>query len=130
MNQLLDEECEIVPADKIFVTGFSQGGALAVSVGYQYKKKLGGVVSSSAWVLGGFIGHNLVKKENKEVPLFVFHGESDDVIPWKMAKESYEDLAKTEGLKAPVYSTARGVGHSITEKQFESFVEIFRKTVF
>ena len=44
MHQLIADEEKSVPSDKIFVGGFSQGGAVALYAGLTYKNQLGGRV--------------------------------------------------------------------------------------
>ena len=44
-------EAKGVPASRIFVGGFSQGGAMAIQAGFTYPKKLGGIIAFSGWLL-------------------------------------------------------------------------------
>lgn len=45
IHGLIAEEEKSVPSDKIFVGGFSQGGAIALYSGLTYKNKLAGLIS-------------------------------------------------------------------------------------
>ena len=44
IHGLIAEEEKSVPSDKIFVGGFSQGGAIALYSGLTYKNKLAGIL--------------------------------------------------------------------------------------
>ena len=46
VHGLIAEEEKSVPSDKIFVGGFSQGGAVALYSGLTYKNKLAGILYS------------------------------------------------------------------------------------
>jgi len=49
--QLIDKEIAAgVPANRVIVAGFSQGGALALTTGLSYAKPLGGVIALSGYV--------------------------------------------------------------------------------
>lgn len=51
INQLITAEVDGgIPADRIVLGGFSQGGAMSLLVGLTSERKLGGVVVLSAWL--------------------------------------------------------------------------------
>ncbi|GAA5853157.1 hypothetical protein JCM8547_000220 [Rhodosporidiobolus lusitaniae] len=71
-----------VPAEKIVVGGFSQGGVLSLLTGLTHPEKLGGIVALSAFLP---LTHedkikSLVTEESMKTPLFWAHGTSDPVI--------------------------------------------------
>ena len=40
-----------IPAERIVLAGFSQGGTMCVSAGLSFEEKLGGIVCLSGWVV-------------------------------------------------------------------------------
>merc|ERR1719265_1993049 len=54
-----------VPAEKIVVGGFSQGGAASIIAGLTYNKKIGGIVTTSGWCTHRDALASMVPDENK-----------------------------------------------------------------
>ena len=68
-----------IPAERVVIGGFSQGGFLAVYAGLTYKQKLGGLVSFSGWAAR----KATVAAEagvNKDTPLLSCGGDADQVV--------------------------------------------------
>ncbi len=71
--------------------GFSQGGMMTFEVGNSLKKKLAGLAILS----GRIMNNNQIKNTQlKQTPIFVSHGEKDDVIPVSSFFKSKEFLCK------------------------------------
>ena len=85
-----------IPANKIFLGGFSQGGAVALYTGLRYSQTLGGIIGLSTYL--PFKDHLLAEKhpENQNTPIFLAHGTQDQVIPPEWAILSKEALEKTK----------------------------------
>ena len=69
-----------VPCSRIFLAGFSQGGAIAYTTALTHAEPLAGVIALSTYVPSP----NLIEKEatpaNQAVPIFAAHGTEDDVV--------------------------------------------------
>lgn len=51
LNELITAEVDAgIPADRIIIGGFSQGGAMSLLTGLTTERKLGGVAVMSAWL--------------------------------------------------------------------------------
>jgi lysophospholipase I len=88
-----------IASDRIIVGGFSQGGAMSMLSALSYDKKLAAALVLSGWMLlGGGEFDNLVTQENKQTPIFMGHGKYDPLVPYEMAKLSYNKL-KEMGYK-------------------------------
>jgi phospholipase/carboxylesterase len=84
-----------VPARRIVLAGFSQGGAIALQTGLRYPDRLAGIMALSTYVpiAGSLAGE--AQAANRDVPIFMAHGELDPVVPIRRARESralLEDL--------------------------------------
>jgi phospholipase/carboxylesterase len=77
-----------LPAEKIVMAGFSQGGAIALQTALRYPERLAAVLALSAYLpLAG----NLQSERspaNQDIPTFMAHGRYDDIIPLRRAEES------------------------------------------
>ena len=81
-------------AEKIFLAGFSQGGAVVLQTALRYPKKLAGVLALSTYLP---LSTSLPKErsaENQNLPIFMAHGTFDPVIPLPRAVMSREVLGQ------------------------------------
>jgi predicted esterase len=79
-----------IPADRIVLSGFSQGGAMAVFSGLTAPVRLAGIVGMSAYLLLSLKFRDLAPKPqpNQDTPLLLMHGSLDSVVPFKMGELS------------------------------------------
>ena len=95
IRQFLDREvARGIPASRIILAGFSQGGAIALQTGLRYPHKLAGLMALSAYL-------PLMSKlsqerdpENQHTSIFMGHGTIDNVVPMSLAKASQAHLAQ------------------------------------
>ncbi|MET3107613.1 phospholipase/carboxylesterase [Oxalobacteraceae bacterium GrIS 2.11] len=85
-------------AQKIILAGFSQGSAMTLQTGLRHSDKLAGLMC-----LSGYLPlHQTVAQEaspaNKNVPIFMAHGNADPVVPIQRALQS-RDLLKQMGYQ-------------------------------
>lgn len=83
-----------IPSEKIIVAGFSQGGAMALHVGLRYPQRLGGIIGLSTYLpLADSVAeeHHAL---NRDIPIFMAHGELDDIVLLPWAEQSVERLKK------------------------------------
>ena len=69
-----------VPAEKIILAGFSQGGAIAFHVGLRYPKTLAGIVALSTYLVCEESLADEVSAENRSTPIFQGHGTMDPMV--------------------------------------------------
>ena len=98
VTRLIDREVERgVPAERIVVAGFSQGGAIALQLGLREPRRLAGVLALSTYLP---LAATLAREKsaaNAAVPIFMVHGSADPVIPLALADASRRD-ARARGL--------------------------------
>jgi phospholipase/carboxylesterase len=91
-------------ADQIVLAGFSQGGAIVLQTALRYPERLAGIMALSSYVpLAGTLEKE-ASAANKDIPIFMAHGQFDDLIPIDRAKRSREMLEK--------------LGYSVTWKDY------------
>jgi len=85
-----------IPADRIVIGGFSQGGAMSLLSGVTSKNKLGGIVGLSCYLLLRKTIKDRIPTDNpnQNVPIFMGHGDADAVVAHKWGKLSAEELEK------------------------------------
>lgn len=88
------EEERGVPASRVVLAGFSQGGAMALYVGTRYAKSLAGIVALSAYEVLPGTRQAEAQDANKLTPLLVCHGEHDPMVPWQGGRMLYETYSK------------------------------------
>ena len=82
VRELIDHELRRgIPASKIILAGFSQGGAMALHVGLRYPQKLAGIMVLSAYLMFPDRLQSEISEANATTPVFVAHGSQDPVIP-------------------------------------------------
>jgi phospholipase/carboxylesterase len=87
-------EAQPVPPEKIILAGFSQGGAIALQTALRYPKRLAGVMALSTYlpIAATLAGER--SEANAQLPIFMAHGQHDDIIPLQRAQQSKEFLEK------------------------------------
>jgi len=103
-----------IPAEKIIVAGFSQGGAMALHVGLRYPAKLAGIMALSAYLLFPERLATERAQENSATPVFIGHGTQDPVLPMMLGKEAREGLEKGEW---PVEWHSYSIQHSVSQPE-------------
>ncbi|MEM9243208.1 MAG: alpha/beta fold hydrolase [Pseudomonadota bacterium] len=81
-----------VPSERIFLVGFSQGGALALATALQSKQSLAGIIALSAYLAAGDQLLARFNAVNSQTPIFMAHGLQDTVVAYKFGCRSRDYL--------------------------------------
>jgi len=100
-----------IPASKIVLAGFSQGGAMALHVGLRYPQKLAGIMVLSGYLL--FPEHLAQERSeaNATTPVFVGHGTMDPMVPLTLGKATVTAL---QAGQWPVEWHSYPIPHSVS----------------
>jgi phospholipase/carboxylesterase len=91
VEALLDrEEQRGVPAHRIVMAGFSQGGAMALHVGTRYPRALLGIMVLSGYEVVAGTRHVEETGANRSTPMLFCHGTADPVVPLRAGRLAYE----------------------------------------
>ncbi|MBI4608227.1 MAG: carboxylesterase [Candidatus Rokubacteria bacterium] len=86
------ERARGIPAGRLFLAGFSQGGAMALHTGLRHSERLAGIIALSCHLpLAGTLAAE-ASPANRGVPIFIAHGTDDEVIPLTRARHSRDRL--------------------------------------
>jgi phospholipase/carboxylesterase len=103
-----------IPARKIVLAGFSQGGAIVLQTALRHPERLAGVMALSTYLPL----RNTLEKErsaiNADLPVFMAHGEYDNMIGIDRAMQTREAL---EALGYPVEWHDYPMPHSVCPEE-------------
>lgn len=96
ITQLIQAEIESgVPANRIVIAGFSQGGAMALYAGVRQSQPLAGILALSCYLP---LMHEHTKQShpaNQHTPIFIAHGSNDLTLPCFAGKMAYDIVRQT-----------------------------------
>jgi phospholipase/carboxylesterase len=81
-----------VPAERIILAGFSQGGAIALSAGVRHAQKLAGIVALSTYLPISATVASERHAANAATPIFWGHGTADPVVVLQRGSDSRNAL--------------------------------------
>lgn len=82
VNALLKQEmAQGIPAHRVVLAGFSQGGLIALETGLRFESPLAGVMALSTYLPLRDEFPSAEESGNGSVPIFYGHGDMDPVIP-------------------------------------------------
>lgn len=112
-----DELNRGIPAIKILLAGFSQGGALALYIGLRYPHRLAGICVLSGYQLLGDKLDAERSDANRNTPVFMAHGNQDPVVPIAAGESSAAQLRK---LHYPVTWQTYNMQHNICMDEIQA----------
>ena len=77
-----------VPAERIVIAGFSQGGAMALLTGTRYVERLAGIMALSSYMVLAASFEAERSAANRSTPVFMAHGTFDPVVDPSLGEES------------------------------------------
>jgi len=124
IQELIDNELAAVPEikeDRLLIGGFSQGGVMSLLTGLTGPKKVAGVACVSGWLPLHKKFKEMLSPHATSLPVFLGHGRADDVVEYKYAVRSADELKTTLGFPTASASDFHGVrfesyprlGHSV-----------------
>ncbi len=103
-----------IPASKIILAGFSQGGAMALHVGLRYPERLAGIMVLSAYLMYPDRMQSEYSDANSETSVFISHGTQDPVIPIAFGEAARSAL---QAGKWPVEWHSYPIPHSVSQAE-------------
>ena len=115
VRDLIDAEISRgVPASRILLAGFSQGGAMALHVGLRYPEKLAGIMALSAYLLFPERLEVEASEANVDTSVFIGHGTADPVVPFLLGQAARDVL---ETGKRPLEWHSYPIPHSVSQPE-------------
>jgi phospholipase/carboxylesterase len=79
-----------IPTERIFLAGFSQGGAVTYSAGLTHPDALAGLIVLSGYIPAKGLIDASFSEANRSTPIFAAHGTDDDVLNVRLGEEAVE----------------------------------------
>lgn len=89
---LREQIAQGIPASRIVLAGFSQGGAVALSAALRFPQRLAGILAMSTYLPFPARIDAEVSRANSDVPVLMCHGRTDPVVPIEMGREARDAL--------------------------------------
>jgi lysophospholipase-2 len=104
-----------IPASRIVVAGFSQGGALSLVSGLQFPTALAGVLVMSGYLAGA--KQFELADAQRQTPVMHLHGRADPMVKYEWAEDSQTRVEKLghENYTLKAYPELQ---HSVSEAEF------------
>jgi phospholipase/carboxylesterase len=123
---IAEEKKKGLPAEKIVVAGFSQGGAIALQTALRYPERLAGVLALSTYLPRAASLQSERSPANEGIPIFMAHGRYDDIIPLRRAEESRKLL---EAAGYPVEWHEYPMPHSVCAEEIADIAAFLARIV-
>jgi len=129
-NSLIKTEMEKgIKPSRIVLGGFSQGGAMSLFTGITSKEKLGAIFGLSCYMpFSNKIQEHLPESfPNRQTPVFMAHGDADQVVKFDMGSKSADFL---KGLGVSVdFRTYPGMGHSADPGEIQDLQNFLERVI-
>lgn len=121
VHELVEKERSLgVPSHRIFVGGFSQGGAVSLLAGLTLPHGIAGIVSLSAYLPLRTTIHSRIKHKQN---IWMAHGKADEVVHYKWGRDSCNKLKEILGNDYITWKDYDGMTHSSCPQEVEDMVE-------
>jgi phospholipase/carboxylesterase len=90
---LIESEIESgVPAQHIFLAGFSQGAVIALNTGLKTTKRLAGIIALSGYLPFADEAIAAANPVNRDTPIYIAHGTQDPIVPFVLGETAATEL--------------------------------------
>jgi phospholipase/carboxylesterase len=108
------EKSRGIPASRIALAGFSQGGAMALQTGLRHPERLAGIMALSCFLpLADKVAAEVLPA-GRDVPIFMAHGIHDPLIPLARARRAHDLLT---GLGYRIEWHEYPIPHSVSDAE-------------
>ena len=115
-----------IPAKRIVIAGFSQGGAIALHTALRYNQALAGVMALSTYLPLKLSLKKEKTPENQLTPIFMAHGTFDNVISLSTCRLSYATL---QAQQYKIHWHEYPMAHSVNEEEIADIRDFLLKTL-
>ena len=83
-----------IATNNIFLAGFSQGAAMALTTGICYSKPLAGIIALSGYLPEANVVLKKISPVNQRIPIFLAHGTEDPILPCSLGLNTRDLLTE------------------------------------
>ena len=93
ISELIEaEHSRGIPYNRIFLIGFSQGGAMSLYTGCRFHQKIAGMICLSGYLVFPETHMAASAPANRNTPILVCHGIRDDMVPFSAGQRTVDFL--------------------------------------
>lgn len=137
VEKLITQEVDAgLPANRIVISGFSQGGAITLATGLTTPRQLAGLTVLSGWLPIKDKIKVLPGSPVTTTPIFWGHGEDDQLVKLSLGRMSEEELknagvneAKEPGDPGIFFRTYPNLGHSAGTEEIYDWTNWLKKVI-
>jgi phospholipase/carboxylesterase len=127
IRQLIEREVRRgMPSERIFIAGFSQGGAVAYATALTHPEKLAGLIALSSYIPNPGLLAAEAAPANRAIPIFAAHGRGDDVVSFALGVAA-RDLLVERGYTLEWHDYP--MPHSVCLEEIDAIGEWLRNTM-
>lgn len=115
-----------IPAARLVLAGFSQGGAMALHTGLRHAERLAGIMALSCFLPLASTLASEAGAANRDVPIFMAHGAHDQVIPLARARRACQALT---GLGWDVEWREYSMPHAVCDDEIGDIAAWLRRVL-
>lgn len=116
-----------IPAERVMVAGFSQGGCLALEYAWRGKHRIGAAAALSGGLVGKLDTDSRPAADLRGMPIFVGMGSADQIVPLSQIEQSVSILR--EAGADVNYQLYPRLGHSIVREETDIVREMVANLV-
>jgi phospholipase/carboxylesterase len=115
-----------IPAERIVLGGFSQGGAVSLYTGPRYPEKLAGIMGLSCYMLldSAFVAER--GTANQATPVFLAHGDNDPMVAVSRGAAARQ-LLESSGVKVEWHTYP--MAHAVCPREIEDIAAWLRRVL-
>ncbi len=115
-----------IPAARMAIAGFSQGGAMALHIATRHPESLAGVIALSCYL--PLAAEHAARRHpaNQSTPIFMAHGIQDPVVPFALGDESRQLL---QSVGYPVEWHSYPMPHAVCEPEVADLRAFLKRIV-
>ncbi len=113
-----------VPASNLVLTGFSQGGAIALAAGVRHAQTLAAIVALSTYLPIADMTAGERGEANAATPIFMGHGAFDPVVPQYLGERSRDQLREW-GYRVDWHSYP--MAHQVCPQEIDELAEFLEQ---
>lgn len=115
LGRLIEREIDRgIASNRIFLAGFSQGGAVALHTGLRYPHPLAGIMALSTYLPLATHLEGHMSSANRDIPVMMAHGTEDTIVPYALATQSRKFMEK---LGYRIEWRSYRMGHSLCPEE-------------
>ncbi len=115
-----------IPASRLVLAGFSQGGAIALQTGLRHPERLAGIMALSTYLPVADTLAAEASAANRDVPIFMAHGLHDPLIPIERAQMSRK-LLESAGYRVEWHEYP--MAHSVCAQEIADISSWLRRVL-